>query len=217
MEKSFLYSESARRKAKKIKALEDGVVEQSTLVRAKQARKNIVREHRPPHPVRNRAVVKTTIRAPLAVAASSNPSRPLSAQARSVISAPAKVPPPSLIRPARAQVTRLKAKDALPLPPRAAPPLPPPCPQATKLSQKLLVANRGEIAIRVFRGCTEPGISTVSIYTEEDKLSRHRYKADESYLVGKGKPPVGAYLAIDEIVDLAKSIGVDAIHPAYGF
>src|SRR5213594_378389 len=126
MEKSFLYSESARRKAKKIKALEDGVVEQSTLVRAKQARKNIVREHRPPHPVQNRAVVKTTIRAPLAVAASSNPSRPLSAQARSVISAPAKVPPPSLIRPARAQVTRLKAKDALPLPPRAAPPLPPP-------------------------------------------------------------------------------------------
>src|SRR2546428_5775193 len=94
---------------------------------------------------------------------------------------------------------------------------PPSSSQATKSFQKLLVANRGEIAIRVFRACTELGISTVSIYTEEDKLSLHRYKADESYLVGKGKPPVGAYLAIDEIVDLAKSIGVDAIHPGYGF
>jgi pyruvate carboxylase len=89
--------------------------------------------------------------------------------------------------------------------------------KAAKSFRKLLVANRGEIAIRVFRACTELGISTVSIYSEEDKLSLHRYKADESYLVGKGKAPVGAYLAIDEIVDLARSIDVDAIHPGYGF
>src|SRR6185436_1651137 len=77
--------------------------------------------------------------------------------------------------------------------------------------KKVLVANRGEIAIRVFRACTELGISTVAIYSEEDKLSLHRYKADESYQVGRSKGPVAAYLAIDEIVDLAKSIGVDAI------
>ena len=81
----------------------------------------------------------------------------------------------------------------------------------------MLAANRGEIAIRVFRACTELGISTVAIYSEEDKLSLHRYKADESYQVGKGKGPVAAYLAIEEIVDLAKAIGVDAIHPGYGF
>ncbi|HVR74376.1 MAG TPA: pyruvate carboxylase, partial [Planctomycetota bacterium] len=83
--------------------------------------------------------------------------------------------------------------------------------------KKVLVANRGEIAIRVFRACTELGVSTVAIYSEEDKLSLHRYKADESYQVGKGKGPVAAYLAIEEIVDLAKSIGVEAIHPGYGF
>jgi len=83
--------------------------------------------------------------------------------------------------------------------------------------RKLLVANRGEIAIRVFRAATELGVPTVAIYAEEDKLSLHRYKADESYRVGRGKGPVAAYLAYDEIVDLACSIGVDAIHPGYGF
>jgi pyruvate carboxylase len=92
-----------------------------------------------------------------------------------------------------------------------------PATQGIRSFKKVLVANRGEIAIRVFRACTELGISTVAIYSEEDKLSLHRYKADESYQVGKGKGPVAAYLAIDEIVDLAKSIGVDAIHPGYGF
>jgi pyruvate carboxylase len=95
----------------------------------------------------------------------------------------------------------------------------PPRPHAagTRSFRKILVANRGEIAIRVFRACTELGIGTVAIYSEEDRLSLHRYKADESYQVGKGSGPVAAYLAIDEIVDLARSIGVDAIHPGYGF
>lgn len=80
-----------------------------------------------------------------------------------------------------------------------------------------MAANRGEIAIRIFRACTELGISTVAIYSEEDKLSLHRYKADEAYLVGKGKNPIDAYLGIDEIISLAKHIDVDAIHPGYGF
>jgi len=83
--------------------------------------------------------------------------------------------------------------------------------------RKIMAANRGEIAIRIFRACTELGISTVAIYSEEDKLSLHRYKADEAYLVGKGKSPIDAYLGIDEIIALAKQIDVDAIHPGYGF
>jgi pyruvate carboxylase len=83
--------------------------------------------------------------------------------------------------------------------------------------RKIMAANRGEIAIRIFRACTELGISTVAIYSEEDKLSLHRYKADEAYLVGKGKTPIDAYLGIDEIISLAKHIDVDAIHPGYGF
>ncbi|WP_025270708.1 pyruvate carboxylase [Hippea sp. KM1] len=83
--------------------------------------------------------------------------------------------------------------------------------------KKLLCANRGEIAIRVFRAATELGIKTVAIYSEEDKYSLHRYKADEAYLVGKGLDPVAAYLNIDEIIDLALRKGVDAIHPGYGF
>ena len=81
----------------------------------------------------------------------------------------------------------------------------------------VLVANRGEIAIRVFRACRELGIRTVAIYSEEDKNSLFRTKADEAYQIGKGKTPVGAYLGIDEIIALAKSKGVDAIHPGYGF
>ncbi|MBI3830184.1 MAG: pyruvate carboxylase [Planctomycetes bacterium] len=82
---------------------------------------------------------------------------------------------------------------------------------------KLLVANRSEIAIRVFRACTEMGIGTVGIYSNEDKLALHRYKCDEAYLVGEGKGPVAAYLGMDEIVHLALEKGVDAIHPGYGF
>ena len=83
--------------------------------------------------------------------------------------------------------------------------------------RKVMAANRGEIAIRIFRACTELGIGTVAIYSEEDKLSLHRYKADEAYLVGKGKNPIDAYLGIDEIIALALHTDVDAIHPGYGF
>ncbi|BDV43822.1 pyruvate carboxylase [Geotalea uraniireducens] len=83
--------------------------------------------------------------------------------------------------------------------------------------RKVMAANRGEIAIRIFRACTELGISTVAIYSEEDKLSLHRYKADEAYLVGKGKAPIDAYLGIEEIITLALKADVDAIHPGYGF
>ncbi|MGI6721653.1 MAG: pyruvate carboxylase [Anaerovoracaceae bacterium] len=86
-----------------------------------------------------------------------------------------------------------------------------------KKFKRVLVANRGEIAIRIFRACAELGIRTVAIYSEEDNKSLFRTKADESYLIGKGKAPVAAYLSIDEIINLAKSKGVDAIHPGYGF
>jgi pyruvate carboxylase len=83
--------------------------------------------------------------------------------------------------------------------------------------RKVMAANRGEIAIRIFRACTELGIKTVAIYSEEDRLSLHRYKADEAYLIGKGKAPIDAYLDIDEIIDLARRTECDAIHPGYGF
>ena len=86
-----------------------------------------------------------------------------------------------------------------------------------KKFKRVLVANRGEIAIRVFRACHELGIRTVAVYSEEDKNTLFRTKADESYQIGKGKTPVGAYLGIDEIIALAKAKGVDAIHPGYGF
>src|SRR5690625_1847616 len=86
----------------------------------------------------------------------------------------------------------------------------------TKIN-KVLVANRGEIAIRVFRACTELDIDTVAVYSEEDSNALHRYKADESYLVGEGKSPIDAYLDIESIIRLAKEIDVDAIHPGYGF
>ncbi len=85
------------------------------------------------------------------------------------------------------------------------------------LAKKLLVANRSEIAIRVFRAATELGLRTVAIYAQEDRLSVHRFKADEAYLIGEGKGPVGAYLDIPGIVALAKEKGVDLIHPGYGF
>ena len=83
--------------------------------------------------------------------------------------------------------------------------------------QKILVANRGEIAIRVFRACTELNMQTVAIYSSEDSGSYHRYKADEAYLVGKGKKPIDAYLDIEGILAIAKEANVDAIHPGYGF
>src|SRR5581483_2189997 len=83
--------------------------------------------------------------------------------------------------------------------------------------KKLLAANRSEIAIRVFRAATELDLRTVAIYAQEDRLSIHRFKADEAYLVGEGKGPVGAYLDIQGIVALAKEKGVDYIHPGYGF
>jgi pyruvate carboxylase len=83
--------------------------------------------------------------------------------------------------------------------------------------RKLLVANRSEIAIRVFRAATELGFRTVAIYAQEDRLAIHRFKADEAYVVGEGKGPVGAYLDIPSIITLAKEKGVDMIHPGYGF
>lgn len=83
--------------------------------------------------------------------------------------------------------------------------------------KRILVANRGEIAIRIFRACKELGIRSVAIYSEEDKNSLFRTKADESYHVGKGKTPVDAYLSMIEIIELAKLKAVDAIHPGYGF
>lgn len=83
--------------------------------------------------------------------------------------------------------------------------------------QKLLVANRGEIAIRVLRAASELGIRTVAIYTYEDRYSLHRYKADEAYQIGSESDPLKPYLDIDEIIHVAKKYEVDAIHPGYGF
>jgi pyruvate carboxylase len=88
---------------------------------------------------------------------------------------------------------------------------------ASQPIRKLLCANRGEIAIRVFRAATELGIRTVAIFSHEDRVHLHRYKADEGYLVGAGKSPVAAYLDIEGILDIARSKAVDAIHPGYGF
>ncbi len=87
----------------------------------------------------------------------------------------------------------------------------------TKPIRKLLAANRSEIAIRIFRAANELGLRTVAIYSQEDRLALHRFKADEAYQVGAGKGPVEAYLDIAGIVALAKEKGVDAIHPGYGF
>ncbi len=82
--------------------------------------------------------------------------------------------------------------------------------------RKILIANRGEIAIRVMRAATELGKRTVAVYAEEDKLSLHRFKADEAYRIGEGLGPVAAYLSIEEIIRVAKDCGADAIHPGYG-
>src|SRR5215813_4006161 len=83
--------------------------------------------------------------------------------------------------------------------------------------KKLLALNRSEIAIRILRAANELGLRTVAIYSQEDRLSLHRFKADEAYLVGAGKGPVDAYLDIATIVGLAREKKVDAIHPGYGF
>jgi pyruvate carboxylase len=87
----------------------------------------------------------------------------------------------------------------------------------TEPIKKILAANRSEIAIRIFRAATELGLRTVAVYSAEDRLGLHRFKADEAYQVGAGKGPVQAYLDIDGIIALAKQYEVDAIHPGYGF
>ncbi len=83
--------------------------------------------------------------------------------------------------------------------------------------RKLLCANRGEIAIRVFRAATELNVRTVAVFSHEDRVHLHRYKADEAYLIGRDTTPVGAYLNVEEMIQVAKRAEVDAIHPGYGF
>ena len=90
-------------------------------------------------------------------------------------------------------------------------------PPAIRPIEKLMVANRSEIAIRVMRAATELGIRTVAIYANEDRFCPHRFKADEAYQLDATKGPLGAYLDVEGIVALAKEKGVDAIHPGYGF
>src|SRR5438105_15149528 len=82
--------------------------------------------------------------------------------------------------------------------------------------KKLLALNRGEIAIRILRAANELKLRTVAVYSQEDRLSLHRFKADEAYLIGEGKGPVQAYLDVDGIVALVREKGVDAIHPGHG-
>ncbi|MBR4738146.1 MAG: pyruvate carboxylase [Rhodocyclaceae bacterium] len=86
-----------------------------------------------------------------------------------------------------------------------------------KKIRSILVANRSEIAIRIMRAASELGMRTVAIYANEDRFALHRFKADESYLVGDGKKPIAAYLDIADILRIAKHAKVDAIHPGYGF
>lgn len=83
--------------------------------------------------------------------------------------------------------------------------------------KKILIANRGEIAIRIIRACHELHLKTVAIYAKEDEYGVHRFRADEAYLVGAGKKPIDAYLDMDDIIRIAKMTGADAIHPGYGF
>ena len=82
--------------------------------------------------------------------------------------------------------------------------------------KKILVANRGEIAIRIMRAANEMGKKTVAVYAEEDKLGLHRFKSDEAYRIGEGLGPVAAYLSIEEMIRVARESGADAIHPGYG-
>ncbi len=88
--------------------------------------------------------------------------------------------------------------------------------QKRKIS-KIMVANRGEIAIRVLRAANELGLGTVAVFAEEDKLALHRFKADEAYLIGQGLGAIRAYLSIEEMIRVAKQARADAIHPGYGF
>ena len=86
-----------------------------------------------------------------------------------------------------------------------------------KTFKKVLVANRGEIAMRVFRACHDLDLQTIAIYSNEDTYSMFRTAADDSYLIGENLSPLGAYLDIPRIIELAKKHGADAIHPGYGF
>ena len=94
--------------------------------------------------------------------------------------------------------------------------------QRTRIN-RLLVANRGEIAIRIFRAASELGIETLAVFADEDKLSLHRFKADEAYQIGRGADgnlrlgPLEAYLSIEEVIRIARMTKADAIHPGYGF
>ncbi len=83
--------------------------------------------------------------------------------------------------------------------------------------RSLLIANRGEIAIRVMRAASELGLRTVAVYSQEDRFSLHRTKADEAYLAGAGRGPVEAYLDVADILRIAGEARVEAIHPGYGF
>ncbi len=89
-------------------------------------------------------------------------------------------------------------------------------PRTTRI-KSLLIANRGEIAIRVMRAANELGIRTIAIHSQEDRFSLHRMKADESYLVGEGKGPIEAYLDMTDVIRIAREAGAEAIHPGYGF
>src|SRR5215467_3518267 len=82
---------------------------------------------------------------------------------------------------------------------------------------RLLVANRGEIAVRIVRAARELQMRTVAIFSEEDRTARHRFAADESYPIGEGRTPVDAYLDVDDVIRVARRARVDAIHPGYGF
>ena len=83
--------------------------------------------------------------------------------------------------------------------------------------ERLLIANRGEIAIRIHRACAELGIRTIGIHSDEDRYALHRFKADEAYSLGEGGNPVGVYLDIPRILEIAEATGAQAIHPGYGF
>src|SRR5215207_11045368 len=88
---------------------------------------------------------------------------------------------------------------------------------STKKITKLLVANRGEIAVRILRACNELEIRTVAVFTYEDRYSLHRYKADEAYQIGADDDPLKPYLDMDTIIAVALESGAEAIHPGYGF
>src|SRR5579884_3354860 len=90
-------------------------------------------------------------------------------------------------------------------------------PAPIRTIRRLLVANRSEIAIRVFRSSHELGIRTVAMYSHEDRFALHRFKADEAYRIGRPGEPLRAYLDIDNVIALAREHDVDAIHPGYGF